>query len=75
MFSYSSKSVPNSSFKPNPKWIKNIKKINKFIEKRRGKKNKEFCSIDIISKRKCGLGEPLEQCVDGKLIMVVFSAT
>ena len=72
MFSYYSKSAPNSSFKPNPKWIKNIQKKN--TEKKR-KKKKEFCSMDIISKRKCGLGEPLEQCVGGKLSLVVFSAT
>ena len=28
--------------------------------------------MDIISKRKCGLGEPLEQCVGGKLSLGSF---
>ena len=43
------------------------------MEKRKGNKKKEFCSVDIISKRKSGLGAPL--VFSGKLSLVVFSAT
>ena len=49
------------------------KNIKKNTETRKGKKNKEFYFVDIISKRKCGLGDPL--VFSGKLSLVVFSAT